>query len=93
MVYPESLSPIARETVMSYAITRVQKEFGIEYGQTIGLLARLGYEAELRGAGFGEDVEEHRRKGRRIDASGFEFDDDLKPWIALCADRDSRFVA
>ncbi len=86
MVYPDSLRPIERETVMSYAIAIVQREFGIEYPQAIGLLVRLGYEKELSGAGFGDDVDRHRRKGRRVDAEGFDFSDGLKPWIALCAD-------
>jgi hypothetical protein len=86
MEYPETLRPIEKETVMSYAIAIVQGRFSIEYPQAVGLLCRLRYERELRGAGFGDDVDRHRRKGRRIDAGDFDFSEDLKPWIALCAD-------
>ena len=85
MAYPDSLRSIERETVMSYAIAIVQREFGIEYPQAVGLLCRLGYERELRGAGFGDDADRHRRKGRRIDVGDFDFGEELKPWIALCA--------
>ena len=86
MEYPETLRPIEKETVMSYAIAIVQGRFSIEYPQAVGLLCRLRYERELRGAGFGDDVDRHRRKGRRIDTGDFDFSGDLKPWIALCAD-------
>jgi len=87
MEYPESLRRIERETVMSYAITAIQSRFGIEYGRAIGLLCHLGYEAELRGAGFGDDADEHRRKGMGIDIRDFDFGDELKTWISLCTDR------
>ena len=86
MVYPDSLRLIERETVMSKAIDVVQGRFSIEYPQAVGLLCRLGYEEELRGAGFGDDVDRHRRKGRRVDAGDFDFSEDLKPWITLCSD-------
>lgn len=84
-VYPDSLSPAAKAVAVSAAIDAVQRRFSVEYPTAIGIMVRLGRSAELHGAGFGDEVKKHGKKGRRVDLDDFELPKWLVPWLDLCS--------